>query len=375
MIPVNGYQDCPSCQGRKKLKYTSGADSARCMNPSCEFSYVGLTDLILKLNPNKQYSDLTQCNYDPRAYMKRSEFLTKVFHYYVSLFEGSPAEDYIANRSLKLCPNHPIGYCPTDLDLSNYFYKQELSREKLLKPDGTNLLSNRVIFPITDNAGRIVHLQGRSLNPNAKVKWMSTCTTDWVKGIPNYLWNSPIKSKAAVLCEGIADGYTLLNLDINAVSCFGVNVPLGSMYKAFENCELLVVWMDGDTHPIGHPLEGQYKSWGPMYTHLCNLQCILPNLNIRLVDVESELDINDLYKEGILSRAYFQDVVKRSSSITKFYGVKYQNSPNLHAPLIQLASRVERLKPELLDSLGMDEKQFSYIKGVCQWYQRQTTTK
>lgn len=345
------------------------------MNPSCEFSYVGLTDLILKLNPDKRYSDLAQCNYDPRAYMKRSELLTKVFHYYVSLFEGSPAEDYIANRSLKLCPNHPIGYCPTDLDLTKYFNKQELSREKLLKPDGTNLLSNRVIFPITDNAGRITHLQGRSLNPNATVKWMSTCTTDWVKGIPNYLWNSPIRSKAAVLCEGIADGYTLLNLDINAVSCFGVNVPLGSMYKAFENCELLVVWMDGDTHPIGHPLEGQYKSWGPMYTHLCNLQCRLPNLNIRLVDVESELDINDLYKEGILSKAYFQDVVKKSSSITKFYGVKYQNSPNLHAPLIQLASRVERLKPELLDSLGMDEKQFSYIKGVCQWYQRQTTTK
>lgn len=223
----------------------------------------------------------------------------KVFETYVAATKqwDSPRE-YAARRGWGevVLERHPIGFSPYDGYLLEQGHdKNALIALGLLNEDGYEVMTGRVVFAIRNFTGGIVHFQGRSLDPNAKKRWICT------KGNPpitHYLFNQQAllepQCPYVFLTEGVSDCYSLLQMGQPAVACFGINSPLAPHGKYFKNLEV-IAFMDRDKFPIGGPKAGQYKSWSAMMPILIDLSferkvkvnCVMPP------DEPGIKDIND----------------------------------------------------------------------------------
>lgn len=111
----------------------------------------------------------------------------------------------------------------------------------------------RIIFPIRDGRGRIISLGGRSLDPNARAKYLNGPETDLFDKGRNLFNQSPAREAAG---KGkpliVAEGY----MDVIALSEAGFTAAVAPLGTAVTEDQLRLIWrisdepviaLDGDT--------------------------------------------------------------------------------------------------------------------------------
>jgi DNA primase len=153
---------------------------------------------------------------------------------------GKRGQHYVSDRSIDLtrCKDFRLGYAPVSGGLVTYMRQKGVKKESLMKvglvhtqSSGRSLreiFRDRVIFPIFNPSGRIIGFGGRSLDDNAKPKYLNSPETPiFKKGDSLYgLFQSRehIREKQeVVLVEGYFDLLNLFQHGINYVCA-----PLGT---------------------------------------------------------------------------------------------------------------------------------------------------
>ena len=111
----------------------------------------------------------------------------------------------------------------------------------------------RIIFPIRDSRGRVISLGGRSLDPNARAKYLNGPETDLFDKGRNLFNQSPAREAAG---KGkpliVAEGY----MDVIALSEAGFTAAVAPLGTAVTEDQLRLIWriadepviaLDGDT--------------------------------------------------------------------------------------------------------------------------------
>ena len=323
-LPENGRANCPFCYGTKSLK-TSRDQYFKCFK--CGASGT-VFDLLLHSGRAIDFSDaLTQLKPLVKGYCLKQSSQPSTLD---KLWKDLQAQECNVTVSWLQGRGVPVEQVPGEFFddfaywsstfseyLQNSYQRKELDilEEHGLYP--TYLFENRVLSPVRNLSGKIVHFTGRSLDKEAKVRWLHS------KGQPainNYLYQlhtvSQQKQDYVVLCEGVTDCMSLRALGEPALACFGVNMPLTQHAWALKDkISHLIVILDRDKYPLGNPRAGVYKSWSGMVPNLIDLAtelnipifcCMVPNWS-------GVKDVNDFLKEIEFDLAEFKRYLSNNS--------------------------------------------------------------
>jgi hypothetical protein len=281
----------------------------------------------------------------------RSELLSK---------KGEAVRKYLASRgflkeSIELLG---IGMASHSGVLGEYGIDRTLLEEEGLINYGKEVMSNRIIFPVRDSSGSLVHLTGRYIGPipNDKdgdiyPKWKHTsCLTN--PAIGNYLALEETlrgnRDNYVVLTEGYADALSLYQIGIPTVGSFGLN-GLTKHIDKFRHLKEVICIYDIDTFPIDHPTYPlEYKSWRVVLPQLLDIQILLPDTKISLFFIQGE-----------------------GKHLDKPYQVKDINewliatSPTKDEVLREIGSNKKDLVEYLITKMGPDIKQHELLIKLC----------
>lgn len=303
--------ECPQCHHHSLAVQEQ---SYRCWHCGLRGGVVDYVALELKVSTSEAYKILkSKMQLSDPGDTNRRLALEKVLD--LCLKHKQQAVAYLESRKLD-ADSIVAGYCPEGL-LEQHFSKQELINYGLGSENGFNLLTNRVVFPIQDSAGNLAHFQGRSLEPEDEIRWLSTRgplpITDYL-----YLHHQAKCHPGEVLfiCEGISDTLSLYSLGFTAVGTFGIQVDYSVWLDLFERFRYIVLCYDGDRYAFGHRKARRYKSWPSV---LQNWSYISNALKERRKDLVTEVyclvppadhkDINDWLVEGLTADTLVRHVL------------------------------------------------------------------
>ena len=276
---AEGYINCPFCNGSIKMKVTRDRyfHCYRCEAKGDIFNLLvhkgvarNFREAFEILCQHVEGSPLTA------EFFRRVTGLEKVFQSYCQIARANSSilVEFCKSRGwLEQIP--PIGLATSKSCLRDNLYLTDLELADLnfLNERGEEYFDNHLVFPIYNETGKLIHIQGRALD-NRDLRWKAT------KGKPaidNYfynggiLFNSTPQLESLVVCEGISDTISLLQLGISAIGIFGVNTPLVQYQKYFQKFNQVIFILDNDTFSVGHPREGESKSWQSMLPHVVEL--------------------------------------------------------------------------------------------------------
>lgn len=326
----DGFQDCPFCGRLNKLRVRG--PNYKCFHPECGKSgspVDWLIDLNFASSVRDSISMLSSISglVENKRWLERTEILTAAFEFYKKA-DCQKAKEVLQSRGISKALNEvSFGYAPD----SNYLEscgltKSDLKKAYLLSQGGgetREFFQDRIIFPIYNENGKLVHLQGRACNPNAKIRWLSTSFPEIVSPINHYLFNLPsltYPKDGLFLCEGISDSLSMIELGLPVVGCFGVNIDLTRYIHLFSNTQNLIVMIDNDQYEISSEKPGDYKSWNSMVPTLIDIAVSLPELNIYclMVPEDKGKDVNDWVKAGATQQDILKHVDLNSQSLEDF---------------------------------------------------------
>lgn len=324
----NGYQDCPFC-GRPKKFVVKDDWFFRCYHPDCVAHswHFGYDFAVLKkwykttLEARKALSANT--TFTGKNWYERVRFLKRVFYCYISAIDDVSLDFANSRGWVYALDSHPIGYAPGDTYLqSKGFDLKELIKYGLAYEGGKEFFKERIIFPIHNPTGALIHLQGRSLDAECEPRWLSTKSGnidsfgDSQVEISNCLFNihNINKGDSVILTEGISDGYSALELQQKVISSLGLEPKLASYCKLLTECKELTAVYDNDKYPIGHNLQGRYKSWLSILPKLVELKLRAPELPIYCCTppaLPGVKDLNDWLNKMSLTKDTFEDYISK----------------------------------------------------------------
>lgn len=368
----DGYQNCPFCSRSRKFKVT-GDRWFKCFHPGCKAAAGGDIFTFLQLSgkaPDFQSAvqlALPAKGRSTRAVSRRLDTLRRAFNAYTSALNDDKVLAFLSSRGWgKALLTTKIGFAPTVTD-TGYLQFSGLALDDLVAAglayeSGREFFNSRIIFAVTDRAGQIVHLQGRSILPDSDLRWLSTPSTvgrsktPIVSPINAYVYNEQIFSAAPsvlYLTEGISDGYSLLELGLDAISCFGLEPQLTRYADSFSNVKTLIAVFDNDRYPQGQPLGGAYKSWSRVIHHLIELSMHVTSLQIYcLVPPQTWTtggkittgikDVNDWLRAGLDTDQFVAYVKANAVPLVEFAFDLYGPHWEYQAELIRLVAHHRR---------------------------------
>lgn len=204
------------------------------------------------------------------------------------------------------------------------------------------LFDNHLIFPIRSASGSIHHLQGRALSPNAPIRWLSDQSSPPIsKSLYNVDRLKSFNQDYAVIVEGISDCRTLLEINEPCVATFSLTAPLVSFARDFRHCTHVLACFDRDKYPLGHPRQGEYKSWSQIIPHLCELaiQLKIPFFTWMVPSLSGVKDINDLFIHIDYDESVYRDMLAEQARPLHFLAFKvlyFSKNKLLHSLLWSL---------------------------------------
>jgi hypothetical protein len=232
-----------------------------------------------------------------------------VFAYHNELQNNKDVLNYLYKRGFteEFIEQEQIGYSGNNSPLKFYDINiNALRRHDLIRPHG-EFLKNRLIFPVYNSKGYLVHLTGRSYpadSPNYKYLDTSSMPNigsckDYMlfeRHIPLYLSNK----NNLFLVEGVPDSYILKQCGCNVVGLMGLNKLLkqASKLQYFDN---IIAVFDNDRFDLDHPnYPGQLKSWRVVLPQLVDLQIYLGHsVKIDTVMIPEDLILDNKYVKDI----------------------------------------------------------------------------
>ncbi len=285
--------------------------------------------------------------------------LEEVHRYFLWLANGNPnvIEQFASSRGYNLESLAGVGFCPDVID-PDYRIKQLLIKHQLWYEQSTNgaasccSLRGRLVFPIKNANGRVVHFTGRAVDKDVEPRWLHS------RGKPSinhYLYNLDAihnnhKQDYVILTEGVTDCLALLQLGEPAVGCFGVNSPLVQHAWALKHVSHIVAMFDRDKYPLGSERAGEYKSWSGMIPALIELSLDLkvPVFCCMVPDWSGVKDVND-YLQTISydKRQFKQHLANNAVPLEDFTFELYKKKPKYHETLWRLAGQNDELRINL----------------------------
>ena len=329
------------------------------------------------LDPKKQAEE----------FEKRDRILNDVLDaYHDQLLQNPSVIDYLEKRGFNIdfIKMMRIGYAPPSgsiLSLYPISINSLLSHH--LATTKYEFFWNRIIFPVYNVNGYLVHLTGRKFLPDGKedMKWLDSKAVPVIGSCKNYLLfehelsSYRHRSDTLYLVEGVPDAFIMKQLGYPVVGIMGLQKLLYHTSKletyGFKN---LVAVFDNDRYEIDHPYyPGELKSWRVTTNQLIDLQlyfgkkmqvdvCMIPE------DIETEdgyvKDVNDLFmKYG--SKSIVQDVLEANRqdlivSILKEYGGDF----SYHRVLLKLVSTTGRCRDKLAEYIPEEYDPLTYSLKV-----------
>jgi DNA primase catalytic core, N-terminal domain len=292
--------------------------------------------------------------------------------------EGVHALNYLIGRGWSdiTIKKVGIGYAPNPHTLLRYGLDASALSALGLHSDGRDYFSKRVVFPIRDIRGKVIHITGRYLY-NIPVgdngdplfpKWKHTkgvgltSISHYLVGEENISSYRESPRGSVYLTEGYPDTLTLYNIGLPALGTLGLQGLLHHTHK-LEGLSEVTCMYDCDTFPDDHPnYPGEYKSWRVVIPQLIELQTLLPSVDIYICMVPSEgyhcitgvpftcKDINEFcVGTGANGRYFSQMVRERRVLLVEYLIGKYGQDLSWHRKLTQLVVSTGKGK-ELLES-------------------------
>ena len=182
---------------------------------------------------------------------------------------GSAARDYLSQKRRLTEPawdRWDIGWSPDNAQAVVEHLKSKGIPEDLMTASGVVAKSDngrlydrfhaRIIFPIRDGRGRVISLGGRSLDPNARAKYLNGPETELFDKGRNLFNQSPAreaagKGKPLIVAEGYMDVIALCEAGFTAsVAPLGTAVTEDQLRLIWRIADEPVIALDGDTAGI-----------------------------------------------------------------------------------------------------------------------------
>ncbi|MDZ7906764.1 MAG: DNA primase [Cypionkella sp.] len=220
---------------------------------------------------------------------------------------AEPARAYLARRGLSEAAQERwgIGWAPDSRSALYNTLKQKGISDDLItasgvcaKPDdGTapyDRFRGRIIFPIRDGRGRAISLGGRSLDPNARAKYLNGPETEIFDKGRNLFNLAPAreaagKGKPLIVAEGYMDVIALYEAGFTAaVAPLGTAVTADQLALMWRISDEPIIALDGDTAGIRAGLRVVDLA----------LPLLAAGKGLRFARLPAGLDPDDLIKSG-----------------------------------------------------------------------------
>jgi len=270
----------------------------------------------------KAYRSMKKQNihiHPPKTEIKDQNILKKAVDYWTSNLYKNPAGiSYLYSRGIRsygLIKSLNIGYAPVkglcQHLLTAGYSKQQILDTGLVKEGENGVYDhfrNRVTFPVYDRNNIIRTVTSRTIDPEQKIKHLH------LAGEIHTLYNERgIDTSYVVLCEGIFDCLSLLQVGFNASALFGTGGLKHSMAERLRRTSKIFLAFDRDSNEAG--TKGTQRALG-----------IFDSLKIHQVypmelpfTVGKKMDINDLFLDYGFTRDDFtslmEDAIERKNSI------------------------------------------------------------
>lgn len=361
--PRVNSKECPKCH-RKSTFSIRNETYYKCFHPNCELNESGdifnfavqmgvcatIGEAIRKIAGSRGNTDYQ--GHSERL-KQRHKVMSTVFRYYKDQLEVyDEPKKYIQERGYGDLKDLDVGYAPDstyDLipNIGDPPYKissNELEREQLvLERSGMDFIRNRLVFPIRDSKGHIIHFHSRSLDPaETEKKWLATRAPEGIKTNVHYAW-APTKfarTEHLFITEGISDGLSLLRLGMPVISALSIMSDFNQILREYKSLKTLIAIYDNDQVPIGQRKADSYKSWEHVLPRLIEYQKANPKIDIWCVVPPSRPGVKDV-NEWLQSINYDVDtfnkyVQLKASKLSSFSLNYYINRPQDHIKLLEL---------------------------------------
>lgn len=286
-----------------------------------------------------------------------------------------------------------VGYAPHSQTLLRYGLDVEALKGVGLRDDTRDYMSRRVVFPIRDVRGKVVHLTGRYLgkiplkddgNPLFP-KWKHTkgagltTISHYLVGEEHLPTYRQTPNPYVYLTEGYPDTLSLYNLGLPAIGSLGLQGLLHHYHKLVGLGELICIY-DCDVHGYDHPhYPGEYKSWRVVIPQLIELQTLLPATRISICMPPGEgshaitgalftsKDVNEYcVGSGCNGRSFTAMVEDRKVPLTTYLIDKYGRDLSWHKKLTQLITSTGSGKDLLEPYIPKGMSHIEYVLAIWQ---------
>ena len=255
----------------------------------------------------------------PKTEIKDQNILKKAVDYWTSNLYKNPAGiSYLYSRGIRsygLIKSLNIGYAPVkglcQHLLTAGYSKQQILDTGLVKEGENGVYDhfrNRVIFPVYDRNDIIRTVTSRTIDPEQRIKHLH------LSGEIHTLYNERgIDNSYIVLCEGIFDCLSLLQVGFNASALFGTGGLKPHMAERLRKTNKIFIAFDRDSNDAG--TKGLQRALG-IFDSL-KIHQVYP-LELPFI-VGKKMDINDLFLGYGFTREDFrslmEDAIERKNGI------------------------------------------------------------
>jgi hypothetical protein len=340
----DGRQPCPFCSSHTAFKTTRNEHYV-CFKCGKRGDILNLlVDYEICKTNQEAFRELAQLAAPgEHIYREKATGLADVHEYFLEQARKNPniLKDFATSRGYSLAVLKDVGYAPPGNDVPDHI-RALLVRYNLwyeAKPSRP-FFQDRLIFPVRDCNGSIVHFTSRAVDPTVEPRWMHS---QHKPPINNYLYNLdqiPKDKDYVVVTEGVTDCLSLLEIGEPAVACFGVHNPMVHYAWALKHITHLVAIFDRDKYALGTEKFGQYKSWSNIMPGLINLSLELqiPIFCCMVPDWSGVKDVNDyLITIEYDPKEYRRHLANNCIPLEKFAFDLYKNDIKQHDQLWRLA--------------------------------------
>ena len=398
-----GSSTCPCCG--KSNKFSVHANRGKCWSSYCELNksqdvislYQWKHNLADRWEATKAIEQEFGLVVDSNKPNERSQLLEKCLDIYVDYLWSSKCKEglnYLRGRGFldETIRELKLGYAPNFSCITSKGIKAADLQREGLHAESKEYYSKRVIFPIRNIFGHLVHFQGRYILPIPKDE----------KGedtLPKYKDSKPAKSKTTkdylaleekiesylkfsktlYVAEGYPDTISLWQKGLPVVGSLGLE-KLTTQINKLKKFDNIVFMFDNDFYSADHPkYRLEYKSWIRVIPQLVELQIALPNINfytclvphhtLHKTDkyaVETK-DINEWITVGQLTgdevKAY---ITKKQTEFVSSLVSQWGSDTSYHFSLLRLiqATGKSYLKQELLKYIPSTKSPIDYACEV-----------
>lgn len=388
-LKPQGTNTCPSCGKRGKFSVWNNTHG-KCWSASCSLNkssdVISLYRFIKRLDDSKGFitalNELEKMagisNFNFSASNSRDDTLQEclnIYSHYLWSSAGKDALNYLRSRGFadETIQLQQIGYAPNGSSLRSFEIDVNRLREEGLLKNRTEYFSSRIIFPIRNMQGNLVHLVGRYLGDVPKDEYGEDALprykdTQGTKGLPGtksylafeHLINSYLKtSDNLLILEGYPDTLSLVQGGLPAVGLLGLEKLVSHSYK-IKNFKEITCIFDNDIFPADHPnFPLEYKSWRRIIPQLVDLQMLLPNvtfyvwmvpdISINSKGIRTKIkDINEWVVHTDLSfEEISQKINKERQELVPSLIDRWGSDLSQHSTLLKLITSV-RMSPDAL---------------------------